>query len=165
MEKATHPPPRKPMQKHGEIGFCCCKSCKTRPDSVHVCTCSHTRVRTRAYGEIGHDRRRTRVACPACNYRPWLNNPVILLTAPIRAPKFLHIRYERWTPRAEYVSWILTGLNYGRLITRAVIEAFATKRVAGRRFGKMQSFSDGIERARASMLFTCADVFKWNLIS
>lgn len=67
------------VQKHREIGFCCCKSCKTRPDSVHVCTCSHTRVRTRAYGEIGHDRRRTRVACPACNYRPWLNNPVILL--------------------------------------------------------------------------------------
>lgn len=61
----------------------------------------------------------------------WITRgPVILLTAPIRAPKFLHIRYERWTPRAEYVSWILTGLNYGRLITRAVIEAFATKRVA-----------------------------------
>lgn len=61
----------------------------------------------------------------------WITrSPVILLTAPIRAPKFLHIRYERWTPRAEYVSWILTGLNYGRLIIRAVIEAFATKRVA-----------------------------------
>lgn len=50
------------------------KPCKTRFDSVHVCTCSHTRVRTRAYGEIEHDRRHTRVACPACNYRPWLNN-------------------------------------------------------------------------------------------
>lgn len=60
------------------------KPCKTRFDSVHVCTCSraytyththtHAQVRTRTYGEIEHDRRHTRVACPACNYRPRLNN-------------------------------------------------------------------------------------------
>lgn len=133
----------KNMEKSVSASCRSCKSrgkpCKTRLDSVHVCTCSRTHTHTHIHGYVHEHMEKLNTTGGTRGSRVlrvitdpgWITrSPVILLTVPIRAPKFLHIRYERWTPRAEYVSWILTGLNYGRLIIRAVIEAFATKRVA-----------------------------------
>lgn len=115
------------------------KLCKTHSTRLHVCTriCIDVyaqvhihieRERKKEWEAGGHNRRHTSVACPECNYRPsWItlsHSLVILRIAPIRAPKFLHIRYEsergaeirsvhinRTKLRPAYYSWWLKPLQ------------------------------------------------------
>lgn len=95
------------------------KPCKTRFDSVHVCTCSraytYTHTHTHTYRYVHEHTEKLNTTGGTRGSRVlrvitdpgWITRgPVILLTAPIRAPKFLHIRYERWTYAARGIRFV-----------------------------------------------------------